>query len=65
MVSLLVNVLDGKVRSDCFTDEFIPSQLFMVNHDLLAQYWLPFDHISYYQRIDLDKLIDDTFRCGS
>lgn len=36
----------------------------MVNHDLLAQYWLPFGHISYYQRVDLDKLIDDTFRSG-
>ncbi|KEF51422.1 uncharacterized protein A1O9_12571 [Exophiala aquamarina CBS 119918] len=46
-------------------DEWIPSQLIMVNHNLLAQYWLPFGHISYYQRIDLEKLIDDTFRCGS
>ncbi|KAK5050964.1 hypothetical protein LTR84_003523 [Exophiala bonariae] len=45
-------------------DEFIPSQLIMVNHNLLAQYWVPFGHISYYQRVDLDKLIDDTFRSG-
>lgn len=44
------------------TDEFIPSQLIMVNHNVLAQYWLTFGHISYYQRIDIDQLIDDTFR---
>lgn len=65
MVSFLDQISGSKLRSDCHTDEFIPSQLIMVNHDLLAQYWLPFSHISYYQRIDLDKLVDDTFRCGS
>jgi hypothetical protein len=30
----------------------------------LAQYWVPYGHISFYERIDLDELIDDTFRGG-
>ncbi|KAK5951638.1 hypothetical protein OHC33_007317 [Knufia fluminis] len=38
-------------------DEFIPSQLFLINPDLLAQYWLPFGHISFYKRIDVDELM--------
>ncbi|KPI45867.1 uncharacterized protein AB675_793 [Cyphellophora attinorum] len=42
-------------------DEFIPSQLFMINHDRLAQYWLPFGHISYYQRVDIDEVVDQAF----
>lgn len=37
-------------------DEFIPSQLFLINADLLAQYWVPFGHISFYKRIDIDEL---------
>ncbi|EXJ96462.1 hypothetical protein A1O1_01588 [Capronia coronata CBS 617.96] len=43
-------------------DEFIPSQLIMISHDRLAQYWVPFGHISFYERIDIDKLMDETFR---
>ncbi|KAI1621324.1 hypothetical protein EDD37DRAFT_111984 [Exophiala viscosa] len=43
-------------------DEFIPSQLIMINHNKLAQYWVPFGHISFYERVDIDRLMDDTFR---
>ena len=39
------------------SDEFIPSQLFLISPDLLAQYWLPFGHISFYKRIDVDELL--------
>ena len=38
------------------TDEFIPSQLFLIDKDTLAQYWLPFGHISFYRRIDIDNI---------
>lgn len=41
------------------TDEFIPSQLFLINPNLLAQYWLPFGHISFYKRIDIDGLLQE------
>lgn len=45
-------------------DEFIPSQLIMISPNKLAQYWVPYGHISCYERIDLDELIDSTFRGG-
>lgn len=30
----------------------------MISHDRLAQYWEEMGHISYYQRVDIDALID-------
>ncbi|KAK1035564.1 hypothetical protein LTS16_014520 [Friedmanniomyces endolithicus] len=38
-------------------DQYTPSQLIMVSHDRLAQFWEGFGHISYYQRVDLDALL--------
>lgn len=38
-------------------DQFIPSQLILVSPDVIAQYWLPFGHISYYHRVDIDALM--------
>ncbi|EME89418.1 uncharacterized protein MYCFIDRAFT_124198, partial [Pseudocercospora fijiensis CIRAD86] len=35
-------------------DQYTPSQLIMISHDRLAQFWEGFGHISYYQRVDLD-----------
>lgn len=39
------------------TDEFITSQLIMISHDRLAQYWEPFGHVSFYQRVDVEALL--------
>ncbi|EKG21135.1 hypothetical protein MPH_01554 [Macrophomina phaseolina MS6] len=39
-------------------DEFISSQLIMISGDRLAQYWVPFGHISFYQRVDVDALLN-------
>lgn len=33
----------------------------MIDHNNLAQYWMPFGHISFYQRVDIEKLISATF----
>ena len=33
----------------------------MINHDKLAQYWMPFGHISFYERVDIDGLMKGTF----
>lgn len=30
----------------------------MVSHDRLAQYWVGFGHISYYERVDVDRFLD-------
>jgi hypothetical protein len=40
-------------------DQYTPSQLIMISHDTLAQFWEGFGHISYYRRVDLDALIRD------
>ncbi|KAI7715896.1 hypothetical protein KC353_g5750, partial [Hortaea werneckii] len=46
------------------SDQYTPSQLILVSHDRLAQFWEGFKHISFYQRVDLDALMksgmDDT-----
>lgn len=39
------------------TDQYTPSQLIMVSHDRLAQFWEAFGHISYFQRVDLEALM--------
>ncbi|KAI7514129.1 hypothetical protein KC347_g812 [Hortaea werneckii] len=39
------------------SDQYTPSQLIMVSHDRLAQFWEGFGHISFYQRVDLDALM--------
>ncbi|KAM0717692.1 hypothetical protein Q7P37_007544 [Cladosporium fusiforme] len=38
-------------------DQYTPSQLIMISENRLAQFWEGFGHISYYQRVDLDKLM--------
>jgi hypothetical protein len=38
-------------------DAFISSQLILISHDTIAQYWEEFGHISFYERIDIDKLL--------
>ncbi|KAI7353496.1 hypothetical protein KC354_g11525 [Hortaea werneckii] len=42
------------------SDQYTPSQLILVSHDRLAQFWEGFKHISFYQRVDLDALM----KCG-
>jgi hypothetical protein len=29
----------------------------MISHDRLAQYWVGFGHISFYERVDIDKFL--------
>ena len=41
-------------------DQYTPSQLIMVSHDRLAQFWEGFGHISYYQRVDVEALMKYT-----
>ncbi|CAH0053575.1 unnamed protein product [Clonostachys solani] len=35
-------------------DKFIESQLLLLSHDCIAQYWVELHHISYFRRIDID-----------
>ncbi|KAK5123310.1 hypothetical protein LTR85_002740 [Meristemomyces frigidus] len=38
-------------------DQYTPSQLIMISHDRVAQFWEGFGHISYYQRVDINALM--------
>jgi hypothetical protein len=54
----------GHIAHRGFVDDaYVPSQLIMVSHDTLAQFW-QFEegqgHISYYRRVDLDALLNFT-----
>ncbi|RMZ79121.1 hypothetical protein DV738_g3547, partial [Chaetothyriales sp. CBS 135597] len=42
-------------------DEFIVSQLLLISHDRMAQYWVPYGHVSFYRRVDIDDLMRTTF----
>lgn len=36
-------------------DTYMTSQLILISHDRLAQYWETFGHVSFYQRVDIDE----------
>ncbi|KAL2024889.1 hypothetical protein VTK56DRAFT_3588 [Thermocarpiscus australiensis] len=38
-------------------DEYVDSQLFLISPDRLAHYWIGFGRISYFHRVDTDKLL--------
>lgn len=43
--------------ADTTADQYTPSQLIMISHDRLAQFWEGFGHISYFQRVDVEALM--------
>ncbi|OIW28097.1 hypothetical protein CONLIGDRAFT_462511 [Coniochaeta ligniaria NRRL 30616] len=38
-------------------DKYIESQLILTSHDRLAQYWVGFGHISFFERVNIDDFI--------
>ncbi|KAK3321844.1 F-box domain-containing protein [Apodospora peruviana] len=38
-------------------DKYIESQLLLISHDRLAQYWVGFGHISFFERVDIDRFL--------
>ncbi|CEJ88436.1 hypothetical protein VHEMI04722 [[Torrubiella] hemipterigena] len=38
-------------------DKYIESQLILISPNKLAQYWVDFGHISFYERVDIDPLL--------
>ena len=38
--------------------KFINSQLLLLSHSRLAQHWTEFGHVSFFERVDLDALLD-------
>ncbi|KAI1122487.1 hypothetical protein F5Y10DRAFT_271050 [Nemania abortiva] len=39
------------------TDRYIDSQLILVSHNRLAQYWVEYGHISFFERVDIDRFL--------
>jgi hypothetical protein len=38
-------------------DKYIEGQLILISHNRLAQYWVGFGHISFYERVDIDNFL--------
>lgn len=38
-------------------DKYIESQLLLISHNRLAQYWVGFGHISFFERVNIDNLL--------
>lgn len=39
------------------TDRYIKSQLLLISENRLAQFWVGFNHISFFERVDIDKFL--------
>ncbi|KAK3995287.1 hypothetical protein QBC44DRAFT_320787 [Cladorrhinum sp. PSN332] len=39
------------------SDRFIESQLIILSHDRLAQYWVEWGHISFFERVNIDEFL--------
>lgn len=46
-----------KILVSVGTDQYTESQLLLISHDRLAQYWVGFGHISFFERVDIDKFL--------
>ncbi|RYP43844.1 hypothetical protein DL768_009624 [Monosporascus sp. mg162] len=40
-----------------YNDKYMKSQLLLLSHNRLAQYWVSFGHISFYERVDIDQFL--------
>ncbi|KAI0595528.1 F-box domain-containing protein [Biscogniauxia sp. FL1348] len=48
----------GHIASTGFIDDkYIQSQLILISHNRLAQYWVEFGHISFFERVNIDKFL--------
>jgi len=49
----------GHIAATMFrNDKYIESQLIMVSNNRLAQYWVGFGHISFYERVDIERFLN-------
>ena len=38
-------------------ESYIPSQLLLISPDRIAQWWMPYRHVSFYERVDWEKFL--------
>lgn len=49
----------GHIAARMFrNDKYIESQLIMISSNRLAQYWVGFGHISFFERVDIDRFLN-------
>ncbi|KAK4197413.1 hypothetical protein QBC40DRAFT_299436 [Triangularia verruculosa] len=49
---------EGHVASAGFVlDDFITSRLLLISHDRLAQHWIDWGHISFFERVNIDRFL--------
>ncbi|KAG9243640.1 hypothetical protein BJ878DRAFT_535085 [Calycina marina] len=49
---------EGHVAGRMFRDDqYIESQIILLSHDRIAQHWVAFGHISYYERVDINSFV--------
>jgi hypothetical protein len=55
-----VELLDrlSKKGANKSVDKYIESQLIMISPNKLAQYWVGFGHISFYERVNIDQFLN-------
>ncbi|KAH8682649.1 hypothetical protein BX600DRAFT_479149 [Xylariales sp. PMI_506] len=51
----IVSAQGHVAHDDFYLDSWMDTELFLISHDRIAQYWLDFDQIIYYQRVDIDR----------
>ncbi|KAI0121093.1 F-box domain-containing protein [Xylariales sp. AK1849] len=48
----------GHIASMGFlNDKYMESQLILISHNRLAQFWVGFGHISFFERVDIDRFL--------
>lgn len=51
----------GHVAARMFReDKYVETQLIMISNDKLAQYWVDFGHISFFERVNVDQFLSPT-----
>jgi hypothetical protein len=40
-----------------FPDAYVESQLILMSNNRLAQFWIGFQHITFYERVDIDRFL--------
>ncbi|ERT00523.1 hypothetical protein HMPREF1624_03896 [Sporothrix schenckii ATCC 58251] len=50
---------EGHIAGTGFrNDRYVESRLLLISPNQLAQYWVGFGHISFFERVDIDKFVD-------
>lgn len=50
-------VADDNGSPPLSADKYIEGQLLLIGPDRLAQYWVGFGHISFFERVQVDELL--------